>query len=215
MVIDRGLLIVICVGFVSFCAMASGRQGASAFVGVEYLRSTSGGAHCGAYSLAGALKLIEIEPDLDLLLRRQLIGSEQGSSGKELIEAARASGATAYGFTRLSINSLKRLKYPVLLYLRESRLGDGTHHWVTFVCDQNGKALLYDPPQPIQPVDYATVMAFWTGAGIVVTPAHADFNPWSFAVADRMRVLHWLVGLAIVAAQVNRTLARPADSSVR
>ncbi len=193
------LRLVVCIFAVARLAM--GQAESESTIGIyrgKYLRTTDSRAHCGIYSLCGVLKSLGIEPEIDQLMSKEYIGSDLGSSSAELIAAARSQGTDAVGFRQLSVSSLRRLRSPALLYLRGGKYSENTYHWVAFLGEHEGKARIFDAPHPVQEISYPTLLAFWTGEGLVVIPSERKLNALGFALSDRIRLVPWVLLIIVV-----------------
>lgn len=106
----------------------------------SYLRTQSTAAHCGVYSLAAALRAIDVEPRINELLDEAYISSPRGSTAEDLILGARIHDVSVQAYQNGSIQWLRGLDHPALLLLNNTRQAEGTRHWITFLGFQDGSS---------------------------------------------------------------------------
>jgi len=133
----------------------------------NYLRSSASRAHCGVYSLMAIFDKLETPYEVDRLLDGKYVGSSDGSSFDELLNACADHDVDARAFENLTVRSLRHSKSPFLLLL-EPIAGEGSNHWVAFLGDAGGEALIVDPPRSLEKIDYKMLLASWKGRAIVV-----------------------------------------------
>ncbi len=134
----------------------------------DYIRTIESGAHCGVYSLMGALSSLGVDYMPERLLSQEFVDRPQGSSAHALVKAAAEFGVDSVVASGLSPEYLKNVEQPVLLLLEKSHTVEGTNHWITYLGDSKGKALILDLPRDVQEVEYPMLLTQWKGVGVVV-----------------------------------------------
>ena len=105
----------------------------------------------------------------EMCIRDRYVSSDRGSTANDLTKAASDFGLHGTVLQRLDAEFLRASGEPILLRLDLSRHGEGTFHWVAFLGDNNGRALVLDAPRPAAPTSYADLLGLWTGHGIVLS----------------------------------------------
>ncbi|MCP4541059.1 MAG: hypothetical protein GY832_28315 [Chloroflexi bacterium] len=136
----------------------------------------SSGPYCGIYSLQACLNALAISVDPKDLVSPDYIGSSEGSSGAELLEAVKACGAHARGFTQFGTAELKRAGGPMILHLRSNWQDRGYNHWVAFLGVDGDRVRILDLPHSIELVSFAEVLAKWDGMALAVSDSPIDYT---------------------------------------
>ncbi len=132
-----------------------------------YLRGQETRAHCGIYCVMAALAKMKVAFSANKLLDSKFVGSPQGSSAQELIDALASHGVDSVFVENVTVNSLRRATKPIILLL-EKGLGERTNHWILFLGDDEGRARVIDAPRPVESLDYKTLLARWKGKALMV-----------------------------------------------
>jgi rhodanese-related sulfurtransferase len=126
------------------------------------------GPYCGIQSLFICLDTLGIRTDLRDYITSEYVGSFQGSTAEELMQAAEDSGANAACFSNLTHRELARFESPAILHMRSNWADGGFNHWVTFLGFEGTRARIVDAPRPLQTMTTAELLANWDGTAIVV-----------------------------------------------
>ena len=178
----------------------------------------SSGGYCGIYCLYAAMKLADKNVDYRKLLKPEYVGSLDGSSLAELKKAAEDHGMCALPLTKLTTWDLRRLRYSVILHVKLAGDRKAYDHYVLFLRTKDGRAWLFDPPQPPRVVPFCQLAPIWDGTGLVVSatpidaaavfhPAYKRFVLWSCVVVAITALYHlakWCWPLAPGALSRNR-----------
>ncbi|MDO4588196.1 MAG: rhodanese-like domain-containing protein [Planctomycetia bacterium] len=127
------------------------------------------GPYCGIYSLVSCLGTFGIEPKIEELLVPEFVGSFQGSSNQEIIEAAQKYGCYAKTYSKLSWNDLKNATSPMILHVRSSYSDRMFNHWVAYLGCEGDFARIIDFPHPMTPLHPAELLAQWDGTAIEIS----------------------------------------------
>jgi len=149
------------------------------FVELKAPRAT--GPYCGIYSLYLCLDSLSISTEFEDYISPQFVGSYQGSSAKELIDAAEHFGAHAEVFSNLTATELYRIGQPMILHIRSNWETGGYNHWVAFLGFEGNHVRILDYPHPLQNMTLAELLANWDGVAIVVSkePVDTTFLYWA------------------------------------
>jgi rhodanese-related sulfurtransferase len=174
----------------------------------------SSGPYCGVHCLYAALDAIGKDARFEELISTKYISSERGSSAADLQSAAADFGAHGTTMTRLTADTLRSSRHPVILHVKPIARSAAYTHWMLFLGMDDGKARILDPPKQLEVVPMAHVLARWDGIGIVihdsnavglsVWPARAMFG--SLAVIAACAI--WLIRLLRSPSGVKRLGAR-------
>jgi rhodanese-related sulfurtransferase len=137
--------------------------------------------YCGINSLYICLDSLGIETQFEDFISTRFVGTRNGSSAKELIEAAKHFGAHAEVFSNLTQAELYRIKQPMILHIRSTWENDGYNHWVAFFGFVGHHVRILDHPSPLQNMALAELLANWDGTAIVISkePVETTFVYWS------------------------------------
>ena len=132
-------------------------------------RDDSDGPLCGLTSLRGALAAVDLgTPTMREMIRPQFIGGYEGSSTKNLCEAAEHFGASATAVTQLNVDQLAKIQSPVILHWRGTIQRKTFNHWVLYLGITQGGFRIIDHPAPMSELSAAEVAAYWDGTGILI-----------------------------------------------
>jgi rhodanese-related sulfurtransferase len=154
----------------------------------------SGGPYCGVYCVYAALHSLGIESRFEDLLDSRYIGSRMGSSLGELRRAVADFGARAEAMEGMTEASLRASRHPVIMHVRRPGKGTPYAHWVLFLGLEGNAVRLIDPPNPMQPLPLADLLALWDGVGLVV----AKEAPPTTALRASSWLDHGIVLLTVV-----------------
>lgn len=134
----------------------------------------AGGPYCGINSLYVCLSAVGIETKLEDYVSTKYVGSFQGSSAKELLDAAKDFGVEAECFSHLTYRELQRAQTPMILHMRSSWADGGFNHWVAFLGYDGDRMRIVDAPHPLEVISPAELSANWDGTAIAVSKGTVD-----------------------------------------
>ena len=144
------------------------------------------GPYCGIYSLVACLDVYGIHPPIEELLVPEFVGSHQGSSTKELINAAEKFGMHAKSYSNLTWKELKIARTPMILHFRSTYADKRFNHWVAFLGVEGKLARIIDLPHQLALVPPAELLAYWDGNAIEISDQPITSR---LHVASRLRYL--------------------------
>lgn len=124
--------------------------------------------HCGVYSLFAIACALNKPAALNELVTADYVSSEFGSSASDLIRAARALNLHAAAIEGWSVAALRSSGNPALLNLKisnDSKCG----HWVAWLGEKDGQAIIYDPLSKLERVPLAVLFSRWNGSAVIVS----------------------------------------------
>jgi hypothetical protein len=136
----------------------------------------SSGGYCGIYCLYASMKYFGVNIDHNELIKPEYIGSFKGSSLAELKKAAQDHGLYAVPVSRLSTKDLRGLTLPVILHVKSSPTVKKYEHYELFLGSKQEKALIYDPPNLPEFVDFWTLAPIWDGSALLVSDKPINLN---------------------------------------
>ncbi len=161
----------------------------------------SSGGYCGIYCLYATMKFFGVSIDPNELIKTEFIGSAKGSSLAELKNAAQAHGLYAAPVSRLSTKDIRRLSLPIIIHVKSLLSGKNYDHYELFLGSKQGQALIYDPPTPIESVEFWTLAPLWDGSGLLVS--NKPINPNFVFASSRLRFAKY-TGIAVLLVLVAR-----------
>ena len=130
------------------------------------------GAECGTYSLAVAAGAAGIDLDELAIVNGDYVGHRSGSSEADLVRAAKEHGFSATVMRAISESYLRRTAYPMVLNLNYKASSPSPGHWVAFLGDDRGRAVIFDVAQKkrVSSIPYSDLLTEMTGEGILISP---------------------------------------------
>ncbi len=132
------------------------------------------GPYCGIYSLWVCLSALGIETRPGDFVSTRYVGSFQGSTSQELIDAAKDFGAKTQCFSHLTQEELARVQTPMILHMRSSCVDPSFRHWVAFLGCDGARMRIVDAPHPLETISPAELLANWDGSAIAISRDNVD-----------------------------------------
>ena len=127
------------------------------------------GPYCGIYSLIAILDTFDIHPDIAELITPEFVGSYQGSTNEELVNAAEKYGLHGKTYSGLTWQELQASKSPMILHFRSTSASSDFNHWVAYLGVDGGKARIIDLPHRMATIPFAELLAKWDGIAIEIS----------------------------------------------
>ena len=148
-----------------------------------------GGPFCGISCVYAAFRLHGRQVSFDSLLDARYVTSQQGSRVRDLLRAIEEHGGHALAIDNLSADALRAAEHPMILHVRRPGHQTTYSHWVLFLGVEDGQARLLDPPEELETIPLAELLALWDGTAILVTrepPSLLSLRiaSWSWFVAS-------------------------------
>lgn len=160
-------------------------------------RRCRSGSYCGIYCLYAAMKLSNIDVDPEQLLKPGYIGSHKGSSLAELKKAAEDNGLYAVPVAKLTSRELRQSPYPIILHVKFAADKKEYDHYELFLETKDGRARLYDPPEPVRLVPFYELAPWWDGTGLIIAPSPIDLGT-IFAAARKRFIMYAAIAVAVI-----------------
>jgi len=156
-------------------------------------------SHCGLFCTYALIGLSGRQVSFPDLVKPEYLGSHDGSTLWELRQAALDLGLHAEPAVRLTKWGLQRCPYPAILHVRSHLESPKYDHYELFLGVENGKARLYNPPQPPRLVPFKDLAPRWDGRALFVSDRPIDTA--AITATDRQRwLLCGMVGVLVVLA---------------
>ena len=147
------------------------------------------GPYCGVYCLFSLLKLYNKECKLSDLLKPEYISTSKGSSLKDLKKAAEDYNLQAVSIDKLTDKELIKSPWPIILHVKSSPDKKEYDHFEIFLSTENGKAKIFNPPEPVKLVPFYELSRKWSGTGLVVSDKPIEANILLAPARRRMIIL--------------------------
>ncbi len=157
------------------------------------IQQKSTGGYCGIYCLYATMKYFGVTVKPNVLIKPEYIGSAKGSSLAELKKCAESHGLYATPVARLTTKDLRKLSLPVIIHTKSSSTVKKYDHYKLFLGSKLGQALIYDPPQLPELIEFWTLAPQWDGSGLLVSDKPIRLN--AVFASSRLRFTGY-VGLA-------------------
>jgi rhodanese-related sulfurtransferase len=131
------------------------------------------------------------------LVKPDYIGSDDGSTFMELTKAAKDHGMYALTVRKLTSRELRRAHVPIILHVKSDATGTIYDHYELFLGTGEGKARIFDPPNPIRLVPFYELAPRWDGMGLMISAAPIKLGTL-FAPARRRLIGYTAVTVAII-----------------
>jgi len=190
---DNHMLLILCLLGVNMIAPAIAADDS----GEKTVQYRSSGPYCGLYCLHSAIKLAGKDSDFADLIKPEYIGSREGSSLAELKQAAEDHGMEAMAVGKLTCRDLLALPYPIILHVKSSSQSKDYDHFELFLGVNEGKARIFDPPNPVANVAFHELARRWNGTGLIVSPTPIATAAIFWPARLRL-MLYAAMGIAIV-----------------
>jgi rhodanese-related sulfurtransferase len=157
----------------------------------------SSSRYCGIYCLYTVMKLNDLKTNFRELVKPEYIGSRKGSSLAELKKAAEDYGLYAVPVNKLSSRLLKNCSHLVILHVKAELTSDEYNHYELFLGSEDGKAKLFDPPEPVKLVPYHELTPRWNGNGLIVSIKPIDLSVFLNHTRKRF-ILYVAITIAVI-----------------
>lgn len=162
-----------------------------------------GGAECGVYAMAAAAAALKVDCDRKFI-EEGLFVNENGSSAAQLRQLASELGLWTQAIEDVSIEFVRNSSSPMLLNLRRSMVGHEAGHWITYLGDEDGLAIIFDniSSEKIRSITYGELCLMMNGEAVIVnlTPpsrltsitdfVFATFLTWTWLVPGLLALFY-------------------------
>lgn len=155
--------------------------------------------HCGLYCLYATMKLAGREIDFVQLVKPEYIGSPKGSSMAELKKAVEDSGMYAMPVDRLTSRVLHNCPHPVILHVKSDVTSKKYDHYELFLGTENGRAKIFNPPEPVRLVPFRELAPRWDGNGLIISAKPIDLGS-IFAPTRKRFMMYAAIAVAFILA---------------
>lgn len=182
---------VLCVAFASAADMPSEGQGKDPRQDYGKFRP-----FCGLYSLYAAIKHMGGQADFRAIATPEFCSDSNGSSLVDLQKAAGTLGYYGVPLKSMRTDFLETLHLPAILHVKMDSTAEKFNHYELFVRDDQGYALMHDPPDAPRRESYEHLRRRWDGMALVVSPQEINVTTLLFPAHKRVV---YVLGGAIVA----------------
>jgi rhodanese-related sulfurtransferase len=145
------------------------------------------------------MKFADKEIDFRELLKPEYIGHRKGSSMRELKKAAEDHGMYAQLVGKLTSRELRNSPYPMILHVKYTSDKKKYDHFKLFLRTESGKAVLFDPPEPIRAVPFHELAPRWRwdGYAVIISDTAIDTGR-IFATARKQFAVYVSIAIGII-----------------
>lgn len=158
------------------------------------------GLECGVYAMAAAARSLGAEVDRSLIASGEFVGP-RGSSARQLADLASRINLWARPVQGVSVEFLRCAPHPVILNLKLDSALAQSGHWVAFLGDEDGAAIVFDSvsPEGCRRTSYGELSLLMNGEAVLVA---ADRPAWWTATAHLFGSVWatwcWLIAAGVV-----------------
>ena len=155
------------------------------------------GPYCGIYCVYAFMKLSGREIDIKELIKPEYISSRQGSSLEELKKAVEDQGMYAEAVYKLTRQGLRQSPYRIILHVKSAMGNKDYDHFELYLGSKEGKAQLFDPPQPARLARFSDLAPRWDGAGLIVSDTPIETGA-VFAADRKKLIMYGMIGMVFI-----------------
>lgn len=146
--------------------------------------------YCGVYSVYAVLNHYQRRITFETLLEPEYVSGYQGSTAAAVVKALVDHGIAATDYAGLGVFDLRMSNGPVILHVRGNQGTRMYQHWVVYLGEHNGRAVVLDPSNGRSEMSYSRLLALWDGVGIVCASSSLDVVLWrTFGIGQRWCIL--------------------------
>jgi rhodanese-related sulfurtransferase len=136
------------------------------------------GAECGVYAMASAAISLGVRVPRELIVDGEYVSGWQGSSIDDLTRFGARLGVWTRSLTGCSIQYVRNSSSPCVLRLSSDGQLRGPGHWIAYLGDEAGNAIVFDNsfPAKIRLVSYAELSMLMSGEIIIVDLSKRTFG---------------------------------------
>ncbi len=140
--------------------------------------------YCGLYVSSAALLLLDRPVAIEEIVDLDFVDHPQGTTAATLVELMNSHAATAELVQGVSVADLARLNGLAILHVGPAPGAEPTHY-VLYLGDDDGRALIYDPPGPIQRLSYSELASRFYGTAIAIGDGAVQHDHRLSSLANR------------------------------
>ena len=149
--------------------------------------------YCGVYSAYAVLDHYGRTVPFDSLLEPAYVSGYQGSTASDVARALVDHGVAAKSFSGLGLFDLRIAGAPIILHVRGHQGTRDYRHWVVFLGEQGGQAVVLDPSRGETRIQYSRLLSLWDGVGVATAESAGALYAWRGISIGR-----WLVTLVFL-----------------
>lgn len=134
--------------------------------------------YCGLYAAYVVLDHYHRKVSLENLLEPKYITGFEGSTAKQIKQALEDQGIVAAHYSGLGVLDLQIASGPLILHVRGHQGIRNYHHWVVYLGEREGQAVVLDPSRGLSVMPYAQLLSLWDSVGIATASATTELWIW-------------------------------------
>jgi rhodanese-related sulfurtransferase len=164
----------------------------------------SSGPYCGVYCLYSASRLLGINVDFEDLFKPEYISSYKGSTFSDLVSAANRYDIYAEPIQKFTVYDLHNAKDIIILHMKSIPTSKTFEHFSLFIGVDNGKAIIFDPPNKPSRVSFRELAPLWDGTGLIVSDVPIDLS--AYVSSSRKRYASYLLAVLVVVLVIRKVM---------
>lgn len=167
--------------------------------------------YCGVYSAYTVLDHYGKKIDFESLLEPEYVAGFQGSTAEGVVAALADHGIAARSYSGLGVFDLRAASGPLILHVRGSQGTRRYDHWVVYLGEKEGEAVILDPSRGRSTLSYSRLLAMWDSVGIATAQSSLDLSAWrALGTGKRWGMLVLLGCLCVpLVRRIDRWISRP------
>ena len=134
--------------------------------------------YCGVYSAYAVLHHYGRQVNFEELLKPEYVPEYSGSTARGIVAALNKNGVDAKSHSGLGVFDLQVATGPIILHVRGSQGTRQYNHWVVYLGEQHGQAIVLDPSRGHGLVSYSRLLAMWKGIAVATAQTFPELAVW-------------------------------------
>ena len=158
--------------------------------------------YCGVHAVFGAACIFGKKVEIEDLLSERFVTSFEGSTLKNLVDAAEFCGLNGRPLKNLTRSSLESTKTPLILHVCSDHQFVAHNHWVLFMGMQNGEAIVNDEKGRSEAIPLSLVLSRWDGIALCIWDQPTGSEQTFSRKFSSVETSQWAVWLALTVLSV-------------
>lgn len=164
----------------------------------------SSGPYCGIHCLYSASRLLGINVAFEDLFKPEYISSPEGSTFSDLVSAANRYDIYVEPIQKFTVYDLRHAKDIIILHVKFTSASKTFDHFSLFMGIDNGKAIIFDPPNKPSRVSFSELAPLWDGTGLIVSDVPIDLS--AYVSSSWKRYASYLLAIIIVVLVIRKVM---------
>lgn len=134
--------------------------------------------YCGIYAAYAVLDHYDRKVSFENLLELKYITGFEGSTAWQIKQALEDHGIVAADYSGLGVLDLWTASGPLILHVRGHQGIRNYQHWVVYLGEREGRAVVLDPSRGLSDMSYAQLLSLWDSVGIATASTATELWVW-------------------------------------